>query len=149
MDSVLRAIFVYLLLFVIFRASGKRTLQESSPFGMVLIFLISSSVADILKDEDRSITNGVVLAVTLVLMHLGFSYLKRDSTKLAKVIEDVPTLLVHDGQLLKQRMKDARVTREDILAAAREEQLGYINQIKYAILETNGTIRIIPKEKSE
>ncbi|MFL5754434.1 MAG: DUF421 domain-containing protein [Bacteroidia bacterium] len=147
MDSVLRALLVYIVLFIILRLSGKRTLNTNTPFGLVLIFLISSSVADVLKDEDKSITNGVVLATSLVLIHLAFARLKWNKRSMEKVIEDVPTLLVKNGELLKDRMERSRITTEDILYAGRKQKLKQLHQIKYAILETDGSLCIIPKEE--
>src|SRR4051812_380482 len=110
MHSVLRALLVYIVLFIILRLSGKRTLNTNTPFGLVLIFLISSSVADILKDDDKSITNGFLLAISLVLIHMVFAKLKWGNRGMEKIIDDVPTLLVKNGELLKDRMKESRIT---------------------------------------
>jgi uncharacterized membrane protein YcaP (DUF421 family) len=145
MESILRALLVYFVLFALFRMSGKRTINHNSPFGLILTFLISSSVADALKGEDRSVTNNILIACTLAGIHLSLSLLKKRSPASAKVIDDVPTLLVKDGEVLKDRMYDSRVSEEDLLMAARKEKLSYINQIKYAILEIDGSICIIPK----
>jgi uncharacterized membrane protein YcaP (DUF421 family) len=101
MESILRALLVYFVLFLLFRLSGKRTINHNSPFGLILTFLISSSVADALKGEDRSITNSLLIACTLTGIHISISLLKRKSSVSAKVIDDVPTLLVKDGELLK------------------------------------------------
>jgi uncharacterized membrane protein YcaP (DUF421 family) len=149
MESVLRAALVYLVLFLILRVSGKRTLKETTPFGAVLLFLIGSAVADAMKDEDRSITNGFLIVTTLVLMHIIFSKIKWMSRRGEKLLDDVPTILVKDGELLEERMKNARVTTNDILASGRKEKLKEINDIKYAILEVDGSICIIPKEKEQ
>jgi uncharacterized membrane protein YcaP (DUF421 family) len=146
MESVLRGILIYYTLFLIFRISGKRALNESSPFGLILIFLISSSVSDALKGEDRSITNSLLLATTLIGLHVLMALLKSRKRKFAKFIDDVPTLLVKDGELLKERMKESKVTKEDILLEARKKKLGHISEIEYAILEIDGSICIIPKE---
>jgi uncharacterized membrane protein YcaP (DUF421 family) len=149
MESVLRPLLIYIVLFLVFRFGGKRALEQSSPFGMVLIFLISASVADAMKAGDRSITNGIIGAMTLLLIHVSFSLLKLHSPKMANIIDDVPTLIVKDGKLLKERMNESRVTEESIITAARKARLTHLNQIKYAILEVDGTIQIIPKPSAE
>jgi uncharacterized membrane protein YcaP (DUF421 family) len=145
MESVFRALIVYFALLIIFRVSGKRTIQQSTPFGLILIFLISSSVTDALKDDDKSLTNGFLIVMTLVVTHVLVSYLKRDSQTVSKIINDVPTLLVKNGKLLKERTKRARVTEGEIIAAARLEKVPGMQGIKYAILEVDGSICIIPQ----
>src|SRR3954471_372583 len=107
MESILRGILVYFVLFILFRMSGKRTINHNSPFGLILTFLVSSSVADALKGEDRSITNSVLIACTLVLIHITLALIKKISHPAARVIDDVPTLLVKDGELLEERMHEA------------------------------------------
>ncbi|MCW3077752.1 MAG: hypothetical protein JWO32_2361 [Bacteroidetes bacterium] len=147
MESVLRSVLVYFVLFLIFRISGKRTLNEATPFGLILIFLISSSVAEVLKGEDKSSTNGIIQAFTLAIIHMGFAILKARNKRAAKIIDDVPTLIVKDGNKFEQRMKEARICEEDLLVAARQQKVTHISDIKYAIIEIDGSICIIPKEK--
>src|SRR3954467_1846437 len=114
MEIVIRGIITYVLLFILFRVCGKRAISEATPFGLILIFLVSSSVADALKDDDRSMTGGFLLAMTLLLTHLAFSYIKLNSRRLKRIIDDVPTLLVKDGEPIKERMRKAMVTEEDV-----------------------------------
>ena len=149
MESVLRAVCVYLFLFLLFRISGKRTLMESSPFALILIFLISSSVADALKGVDKSITNSLVLACTLILMHVLFARLKSKSARAAKLIEDVPTILVKDGKADEQKLLSSKVTRDDLLREARKQHILELDRIKYAIMESDGSISIIKKKEDE
>jgi uncharacterized membrane protein YcaP (DUF421 family) len=146
MAIVLRGILVYFVLLFLFRISGKRIVNSETPFGLVLTLLISSSVADALKDDDHSITAGILLAVTLISTHLLMSILKRSNHILVKIIDDVPTLLVRDGEIFESILKKSKLNHEDILYAARQQQLTKINDIKYAVLEIDGSISIIPKE---
>jgi len=122
-------------------------IRESSPFGLILLLLIGSSITDALRSDNRSITNGVLLAVSLTLIHVLVAYVKRDNKKIMRIIDDVPTVLVQDGQIFKDRLLDARVTEGDVLMAARRENISKVGEIKYAILEIDGSISVIPKEK--
>jgi uncharacterized membrane protein YcaP (DUF421 family) len=123
-------------------------MKESTPFGLILILLISSSVADAMKDEDKSLTNGLIQAMTLIVLHIFISNIKLGNRKTEKVLGDVPTLLIENGKMLDKRMKQTRVTKEDILQAARAGKIVSVDRIKYAILETDGSICIIPKEEN-
>lgn len=99
-----------------------------------------------LLGEDNSLTNSFLVITTLVGVDIFFSLWKRRSLHLEKLLDGVPLVLVEDGKPLRERMKNARVDDNDILMAARESQgLECIEQIKYAVLERNGVISIIPK----
>jgi uncharacterized membrane protein YcaP (DUF421 family) len=146
MEVVIRAVIIYFVLFFLFRISGKRTINDSQPFGLVLSLLISSSVADALKDEDRSMTGGIIIACTLVSIHFIMSFVKSGNHDVTRVIDDVPTVLVKDGKYIENELKRARVNREDILSAARQQKITKIDEVRYAILEIDGSISIISKE---
>jgi uncharacterized membrane protein YcaP (DUF421 family) len=147
MESVIRASIVYIILFIILRLSGKRTLSDATPFDLVLLLIISETVQEALVDEDYSITNSVLLVLTLILIDLGLSIVKQTFKPVAKFIEGSPMIVVERGKPLKERMDKARISEDDILEAARQLQgLERMDQIKYAVLETNGTISIIPME---
>ncbi|MFL5763537.1 MAG: DUF421 domain-containing protein [Bacteroidia bacterium] len=104
-------------------------------------------MADSLKNEDRSIVAGILLASTLIGIHLIMSILKRKNHFMRRLIEDVPTVLVRNGELYEQSMKQAKISIEDILAAGRQHEVTKIADVKYGILEVDGSISIIKLEK--
>ncbi len=145
MEHVIRATIIYLFLFVILRASGNRQFGEITVFDAILLLIIAESTQQALIGEDFSITAGLILISTLVGIDIFFSQLKRWSKKADMILEGVPVLLIDKGTLLKENMKRERVDEEDIMAAARELRgLESLDQVKYAVLERNGTISIIP-----
>lgn len=145
MDSVLRGAAIYFFLMVIFRLSGKRALSQVTTFDFVLLLIISETTQQGLLGDDFSITNACLLITTLVGLDVGLSLLKRTWPRLDRVIEGVPLVILENGRPIRAYMEKARVDEEDILHAARELQgLERMDQIKYAILERNGGITIIP-----
>lgn len=109
---------------------------------------IGETTRQALLGEDFSLTNAFIVIATLVGIELGLSLWKQRSTAFADVLEGRPLVLVADGHVLKDRMDEVRVDVDDILAAGREFQcLERLDQIKYAVLERNGGISIIPKER--
>jgi len=145
MDSVLRAAAMYLVLLVVFRIVGKRTLAHITPFDMVLLLIIAESTQQALVGPDYSVTNAVLVMVTLVSIDIGLSQWRRHSRRVEKILDDVPVVLVDRGRPLTSRMDRECVDASDIMEAARHQQgLERMDQIKYAVLETNGDISIIP-----
>jgi uncharacterized membrane protein YcaP (DUF421 family) len=147
METVLRAAAIYLVLLLVFRVTGKRTLAEMNAFDMVLLLIIGESVSQGLMGDDFSITTALILVVTLVVMELGFALVKQKSRNAERWLDDVPLIVVKDGEPLKDRMDRARVDEEDVLEAARGAHgLENMRQIKYAVVERGGSISVIPRD---
>ncbi|HZM33932.1 MAG TPA: YetF domain-containing protein [Burkholderiales bacterium] len=146
MDMVLRALAVYLFLLVVLRLSGKRALSQVTTFDFVLLLIVAEATQQALLGEDFSVTNAVVVIVTLVFIDIALSMIKQRRPRVAQVLEDVPLVLVEEGRPLRERMDKVQVDDADILSAARELQgLERMEQIKYAVLERHGGITIVPK----
>jgi uncharacterized membrane protein YcaP (DUF421 family) len=148
MEPILRGAIVYIVLLFVFRISGNRSLAQITAFDFVLLLIISEATQQALLGEDFSITNAILVIITMVMMDIGFSLWKQRSAQVEKVVDGVPIVIVENGKPLKERMDKERVDEEDVMAAARERQgLERIDQIKYAVLERSGGISIIPKEE--
>lgn len=147
MESIFRAVIVYVFLLVIFRLSGKRTLAEVTTFDLVLLLIISEATQEALIDNDHSMTNSFLIITSLVLLNVVFSEIKERFKPAEKILDGVPLLIVDHGKPLKDRMRKERVDVDDVLDAAREGHgLERLDQIKFAVLERNGKISIIPAE---
>jgi uncharacterized membrane protein YcaP (DUF421 family) len=147
METFFRALVIYVSLMIIFRFSGKRTLSESTPFDFVLLLIIAETTQQALLGQDYSITNALLLIITLVGMDILLSYIKQHWMPASTLIEGLPLIIVKDGRPLREPMTKSRVDDEDVLSAARERQgLTRMDQIEYAVLERTGTISIVPKK---
>jgi uncharacterized membrane protein YcaP (DUF421 family) len=146
MDSVLRAAAMYAFLIVMLRLSGRRTLGEMTAFDFVLMLVVGQVTQQALLNDDRSLANSWIVILSLIGLDIAMSLLKQRMPGLASVLDGMPTVLVRDGQPITALMKRSRVDESDILQAARERRgLERLDQIKYAILETDGKISIIEK----
>jgi uncharacterized membrane protein YcaP (DUF421 family) len=146
MDTIIRGALVYLVLLVLFRIVGKRSLAQITTFDFVLLLIISEAIQQAMIDTDNSMMNAALLVITLLGIDVALSLLKGHSSTLEKLVDDVPLVLVEDGRPIEDRMRNARVDEEDILASARISQgLERMDQIKYAVLERSGGISVIPK----
>src|SRR5690606_21013945 len=148
MDAVLRGTAIYLFLLVLFRVAGRRTFAEMTSFDFVLLLVIGEATQQALLGDDFSVTNAFIVIVTLIAIDVLFSLAKGWLPKLDKIIEGQPTIVVEHGKPLLQRLKRARVSVDDVLGAARELRgLEHIGQIKFAVLEPNGKITVIPEDE--
>lgn len=151
MDSVLRAVAVYVALLVLFRLAGKRTVGDISTFDLVLLLIISESVQQAMVGQDQSLTQGLLLVITLIGLDIALSLWKQCPgrfTGLARWLESRPLIIVEHGRPLRDRLRKTRVDETDVLAAARERHgLERMDQIKYAVLERSGVISIVPQSR--
>ncbi|AZE88789.1 DUF421 domain-containing protein [Pseudomonas orientalis] len=145
MDSVLRAAAIYLVLLVLFKIAGRRSLAELTTFDLVLLMVIGEATQQALLGDDFSLTNAVLVIVTLIAIDIGFSLIKQRSLWFSRLLDGGPTVVVEQGRVLHERLKRARLDEDDILEAARSAQgILEIRQIRFAILERNGKISVIP-----
>lgn len=146
MESVLRGVGVYLVLMIVLRFSGRRTLAEATPFDFVLLLIVAETTQQALLGDDFSVTNAVILIVTLFSTDIALSFMKGRFRRLALFMDGVPTVLISNGEPDWEAMRKSRVDLDDILAAARVSQgLSRLDQIRFAVLETSGGISIIPR----
>jgi len=147
MDAVARGLFIYLFLLAVIRLSGRRTLAETTAFDFILLLIVAETTQQALLGNDFSVTNCALLILTLVGMDILLSFLKNRSPRLERLIDGLPLIIVEQGRPLHDRLRKSRVDEDDVLAAARKHHgLERMDQIKYAVLEANGGISIIPKD---
>ena len=147
MESVLRAAVVYLFLLLVFRVAGRRTLSEMTMFDFILMMIVSEAVQEALIGDDRSLVNAAIVIITLIAINIGLSLLKLYFPKMETWLDGRPFIIVEHGKCLLDRMHKARVDKDDILETARTAHgLERLDQIKYAVLERDGQISIIPQD---
>ncbi len=146
MDSIIRALVVYGVLLVIFRISGKRSLAQITTFDAVLLLIISEALQQAMIDNDNSMTNGLLVVMTLLGADVLFSLITMRSSRVDKFVNDVPLVLVENGQVLQDALRKSRVSEDDILEMGRHlHGVERMEQIKYAVLERGGQISVIPR----
>jgi uncharacterized membrane protein YcaP (DUF421 family) len=150
MDLVIRGIAVYLFLLLIFRVSGKRSLRNATTFDFVLILIVAETTQQALVGDDNSVTAACLLIIVLVGTDILLSLVKRWSPRVDRLIEGQPLVILRNGVPLRRRMHIERVDEQDILTAARESHgLERLEQIKRAVLESNGGITIVPRRDAQ
>lgn len=147
MDPVVRSTAIYVALLVFLRLAGRRTLMQMTSFDFVLLLIIGEATQNALLQNDSSVTNSLIVILTLISLDIAFSYVKQRVPIIERWLDGLPMIIVRDGRPLTDLMIKARVSEVDILSAARESQgLERMEQIKYAVLETTGSISIIPRD---
>ncbi len=146
MDAVLRALAIYVVLLVVFRVAGKRSLAQITTFDFVLLLVIGEATQQALLGEDFSLTMGLLVIATLLTLDRVLDYIGYRFPRAGKLMDSAALILVDDGRPLEDRMVKEHIGEQEILEAARQTHgLESMSQVKYAVLEKNGTISIIPR----
>ena len=148
MDMVFRALAIYLFLVVVFKVAGRRALLQMTSFDLILLLIISEATQQALLGQDFSVTGAMITITTLVVVDIIFALMKKYFSPVENILDGTPVILVENGVPLADKLKKVDVSCDDILVSARQNNgITEISQIKYAILERNGHISIIPFEK--
>lgn len=146
-EFVLRAFLVYLVLLVLVRLSGKRTIGEFTAFDLIVVLLLGESMQSALVQEDTSVLGPAITAATLVALNWLLGFLSTRFRAVDKVTEGDPVVLVRNGRLNTRKLREENVPKSDLLEAVRRAQLGSLSEVAVATLETDGEITIVPRKK--
>lgn len=147
MEMILRAVAIYLILLVVFKIAGRRALLQMTSFDLILLLIISEATQQALLGDDFSVTGAMLTIITLVVIDMLFGLAKKYISGAESMFDGSPVILVVHGELQQEKLKKVDVSCDDILVSARQNHGIYqLEKIKYAILERNGHISIIPEE---
>ncbi len=147
-DSLFRTLVVgklaYLCLLIILRLTGKRTLSKLNAFDFVVTVALGSTLATSLLNKQVALAEGAVAFLLLCGLQFAVTWSSVRSRWVRDFVKSEPTLVVRNGELLEQAMKKERLTLEEVQAAARSAQLPGIEKAAAIVLETDGTLSVIP-----
>jgi uncharacterized membrane protein YcaP (DUF421 family) len=147
MDLVIRATVVFLFVFFVTRVVGKRELSTLEPFDLILLVVIGDLVQQAVTQSDYSVTGAITVISTMALLTVVLSFVNFRFRRLRPMLEGEPVVLVEDGNVIDRNMRRERITREELEAEGRLQQVAGIEDMRWAVLETAGQISIIPRDR--
>src|SRR5882672_2389401 len=141
-EFVLRAVIVYIFLLVILRITGKRQTGQLAPFDLVLLLVLSNAVQNSMNGGDNSVLGGVISAATLIALHYVVAFITFKNRTLEAWIEGTPRMLIHNGVLNDQVMRQEMLTQHELAAALRAAGCTDVQHVHSATLENNGQITV-------
>ncbi len=143
----LRTFIVVIALVLGLKLMGKRQLGQMNIYDLVLIMLLANAGQNAMTQASGYILPGLVSSAVLFLSGWTITKAFAASPELEKRIVGSSVLLLNDGAILKENLKKEKVTFDEVMAAIRQHGLEHVNQVQMAVLETDGTISVIPKSK--
>ena len=146
LSIVARTLIVYLALLAGLRLAGKRELGQMTPFDLVVILLIANAVQNAMVGPDTSVTGGLIAAGVLVTVNYGVAAARERLPWLRRAVEGTPTLLINDGRFVPEHLAREGLSEDDVLMAIREHGVADVKDVRIAVLETDGSISIVPAD---
>lgn len=146
---IFRCFILYFTVITAVRMMGKRQIGELQPSELVITLLISELASMPMQDPDQSLIMGMIPIFTLAAIEIAISIITLKSVKLRTLFYGRPIVMIYKGVIYQKEMERARVTLNDLTEAMRANGITQIEDVDYAILETNGNLSIIEKAGNE
>ena len=144
---VARAAIVYVFLLVSMRVLGSRPFAQMSKFDVILLMVLANAVQNAMNAGDNSVLAGVLLAITLMVMNRLLHQFVYSHKRVEALLEGSPRVLIHNGTVVPAVARAARLTDEDIRAELRKTGITDLAGVRWAILEADGHISVIPHHR--
>ena len=146
-EFVLRGLLVYGFLLVTLRLTGKRQVGQLAPFDLVLLLVLSNAVQNSMNAGDNTVAAGFILVATLLAVNGLMGWLTWRNKRAEILLEGRPQILVHNGVMNEVILASERITQHELMAAVRQAGLTDLADVRVAILENNGRINVIQRER--
>jgi uncharacterized membrane protein YcaP (DUF421 family) len=133
---------VYLLLLVMVRMSGRRTVGQFTPFDLLVVMLLSEAVSNSLSGGDDSLIGGLIAAATLVAINSLIALITSRNATIEKLVDGNAVLIGRDGVFFDKVVRNCRLSESDLDESLREHDCPR-SEMKCAFLEADGEITIL------
>lgn len=143
---IFRTTLIYFVVLLIMRLMGKREIGKLSLFDLVISIMIAEAAVFVIEDTKRPIWEGILPMATLLVIQVGTSFLALKSRKLRFAFDGKPSMIINNGELMRDEMRKQRYSLDDLMAQLREQNVDDINDVQFAFLETTGKLTVILKD---
>ena len=143
-NIILRTVTVYFFILFGLRLTGKREIGQMTIFDLVLLLLIANAVQNAMVGPDNSLIGGVLAAATLLVVNMAVARLRLRWPRLRRFIEGSPTLLILRGEVISRHLRREGLDEETLETALREHGVTDLSEVEMAVLETDGSISVVP-----
>lgn len=146
-EIILTGVIGFIALIFLLRLGGKRTLTKMNAFDFIMTFTIGSTLATTITSDSVNIAEGVTALAVLVFFQYIVAWLEVRSEMFQKILKAKPSILYSQDKFHRKIMKEERITEVEVLAAMRYNGMADPSQAEFVLLETDGQLSVIPKNK--
>ncbi len=147
--STIRTVLLYMMIIFAVRMMGKRQISEMQTSELVITLLMSNIASIPMQDTDQSMLSGVIPIMVLLVCEILLSYLMLKRAKIRRLVCGKPVIVIDSGKIDQQAMIQLRISTEDLYEQLRQKDIFDINEVAFAIVETNGKMSVMKKAADE
>lgn len=144
-EMTLRSVVTFVVLLLLTRIMGKKQLSQLSYFHYITGITIGSIAGEISAQSETHFINGFIALIWWFIFTMAMSYILLRWKKARKILDDEPTIIIRDGQLLEKSMRSIRLHMDDVMMLLREQSIFSIKDVDWAIMENNGQLSVLKK----
>jgi uncharacterized membrane protein YcaP (DUF421 family) len=144
-DLVLRATAIFFFIYLVTRVVGRRELSSLEPFDLILLIVIGDLVQQGVTQSDYSVTGAMTVIATFAGLTVLVGFVNFKFRRLRLILDGEPIVLILDGEVIESNLRRERMSRDELEAAARVQQVESLSDVRLAVLETGGVLSVIPR----
>ncbi|HDR4903958.1 DUF421 domain-containing protein [Bacillus cereus] len=144
-----RTMLLYIIILIIFRLMGKREIGELSVLDLVVFIMLGEMAVVAIENTDKSLWHQLVPMIFLMCIQIILSVISLKYQRFRHLIEGEPAILVNAGKIDEKKMRKQRYNIDDLMMQLREQGVGDIRDVEYAILEPSGKLSVFQKQKNK
>ncbi|MBE7102276.1 DUF421 domain-containing protein [Bacillus cereus] len=144
-----RTMLLYIIILIIFRLMGKREIGELSVLDLVVFIMLGEMAVVAIENTDKSLWHQLVPMTFLMCIQIILSVISLKFQRFRHLIEGEPAILVNAGKIDEKKMRKQRYSIDDLMMQLREQGIGDVRDVEYAILEPSGKLSVFQKQKSK
>ena len=147
LNIIFRTLIVFTIIVAGLRFTGKRQIGQLQPFELVVTLLLAEMASSPIENPDKAFWSTLVPIITLLAVQIFLAYVTLKSEKLRALVCGTPNIVIKNGVIQRQELKKLRYNLNDMLEQLRAKDMPNIDDVEFAILETNGHLSVIPKSQ--
>lgn len=146
---VIRTLFLYAVILLIFRLMGKREIGELSVLDLVVYIMIAELAVVAIETPDSNIIKNVLPMLLLMVVQIVLAIFSLKSKRFRDLVDGKPTIIINKGKIDENAMRKQRYNFDDLLLQLREKDIAKISDVEFAILESSGTLSVFERNDSK
>lgn len=148
MNVVLRTVVMYFFLIVSVRIMGKRQLGELELSELVITLMVSELAVVPISDDNISLLRGMIPIAILLAIEVAISKIMARNGRIKRLFCGTPSVLIRSGEIDEAELRRSRIGIDELMSELRQNGIAHIEDVSYAIIESNGKMSVIPRAKS-
>lgn len=147
--TLIRTVLLYVFIVLAVRIMGKRQISDMQTSELVITLVISDIASIPMQNTAQPLLSGVLPIMILVALEIIVSVIMMKSKKFRKVVCGNPIIIIKNGKVDEKELKRMRISYDDLYSLLRQQEVFNVSDVKYGIVETNGSISLMKEEKNQ